>query len=199
MSTRFARYWLALALTVWPVWSAIAGEGAAEGTEQGAHHVNWIFAGSLMINFLLFVGLIFFLVRKPAIRYFASRSEEVAKRLAAADDAKRAAELKLKEYADKIDELLNTREDVLARAEKEAAAERERILVAAREQAERLARDAALQLEQQLASAKEALSKEAVAAIAREAEALLTKAVTPDDLLRLADSYIDKLKEVKRA
>lgn len=196
MTTRLGRYGLAVVLAAWPAFQAYASEGA-EGA--GEHHVNWLFAGSLMFNFLLFVGLIAFLLRKPAAQFFAARSAEVAKRLAAADEAKKAAEQKLAEYVAKIDELMKNRDDVLARAKAEAGAERERILLAAREQAERLTLDAGRQLEQQLAVAREALSKEAVATIAREAEALLKKAVTPDDLLRLADSYIDKLKEVRRA
>lgn len=173
---------------------------AAEAVE--AHHehaTNWFFAGTLIIYFIVFVALMVWLLRKPLANFFASRSDDIAKRLAAADEARLAAEAKLREYEQKIDELMKTREEILESAKREAEGERERLLAAAGEQAERLTQDAERQVKQTIEEAERALSREAVQRLVAEAESVLSHAVTPDDLVRLADRYIDNLKEVRRA
>lgn len=187
------------AVTVLFVLAPLSAALASGGAGQGEHHVNWVFAISMIFNFLGFVTILYFLLRKPLSRFFAARSDDIARRLAAADDARRAAKEKMKDYERKIDELLSTREEMLDKARDEAEYEKERILAAAREQAERIVRETERNVAVEVAKAKRQLTEQAVGEIVARAEALLSRSVTKEDSDRLADDYIEMIRGEKRA
>ncbi len=196
MSTAFLRIGI---LAGFMLFSGLASAWASEAAHAGEHHVNWVYVISLFFNFIAFITIMVFLLRKPVSRFFADRADEVRARLEAADRAREKAEAKGREYACKIDELVATREEVMTQSRAEAVYEKERILDTARRQAERLQKDAERNIAIEIDKATRQLSAEAARAIAEQAEELLTQAATSDDTVRLADDYIESIREVKRA
>ena len=170
---------------------------AGDAGGHGEHHVNWVYVGSLFFNFTAFVLLLFFLLRKPVAGFFSTRAKEVSDQLAAAERAREASEQKIKEYGDKIAELMSTRAEVLEKAKKEAEYEKERIISQAQVRAGRIIKDAETTINSELEIAKNLLTSEAIKEIVVKAEDLLVKAVSDNDQARLADDYIEMLREVK--
>ncbi len=185
-------------LWVLPIGLACASEAAGHGDAHG-HGASLGFILSLFFNFIAFVLLLFFLLKKPVSGFFATRSKEVEDQLAAADRRRAEAEAKIKEYGSKIDELMATRDEVLQKAKKEAAYERECLLDQARRQAESIVEDAQRSIDVELGKAEKRFRTEAIKTIAEEAERLLKTSLNEEDTVRMADDYIEMLREVKRA
>jgi len=163
----------------------------------GEHHTNWTFVGSLIFNFVAFIALLFVLLKKPVGNFFAERSDSIAEQLNRADKAREEAESKIREYGAKIDEIMATRDEVLAKAKKEADYERERILCNAKVAADRIMAEADSSITVEMERARQQLVKEASQQISELAEKLLQEAVNKTDQERLADDYIEMLREVK--
>jgi F-type H+-transporting ATPase subunit b len=183
---------LPAALLVWLA-PAIALASAA----GGEHHIDWVYVGSLFANFILFIILMTVLLRKPLRGYFSGRADRVAQAMNQAEEARKKAEDTLRDYEAKIDELLATRDEVLAKARHDAEAEKERIVANARLQAERLLADSEKTVAAEYENARVRLADEATRLIGDEAARLLSAAVKSADADRLADDYIDMLREVK--
>jgi len=179
--------------------AAFASGGGEGAGAEGGHHLNIPYVISLIFNFVAVAVLLFVLLRKPVASYFAERSRDVADKLGAAERARASLDAKMKEYKGKMDELMATREDVLKRAREEAEYEKERIVTAAHRQAEFILSEAQRAVNVEFERAKQELGAEFAETIATEAERLLVKSVTGEDGVRLADDYIENLREVKRA
>lgn len=176
------------------VWLAPTLAQAAGG---GDSHFDLAFTLSLFANFILFVVLMFFLLRRPISGFFAGRAEEVERLVNQAKVARDKAEQSLRDFEAKIAELNATRDDMLAKARVDAAAEQDRILASARAQAERLLAEAERAVAADYERARGELAAQAARLVADEAEKLLRASLREEDADRLADEYIDMLREVK--
>lgn len=146
-----------------------------------------------VVNFLLLLGALFLLARKPLRAWFADRRDRIQQDLEQAAALKRDAEERYAHWQRRLvgleDELERLRRDVRERAE----AERESLLADARAAAERIRRDASTAIDREVRRAREELREEASELAVELAAGLLREHVSDADRERLLDEFIRRL------
>lgn len=142
------------------------------------------------INFVLFVALLFYALRKPVGEYFAARTDRLKEALAAGARARAEAE---KLRAD-LDRDLRDMPAVRARLRGDmvsaAEVERDRILTQAREAVARIRNDARLLVDHYASAGRDGLRAEVIEEALRQATALVRGALAPGDQERLVRDFI---------
>ncbi len=182
------------------------GEAGAHGDAHGEGHgsvtLENIFADTkfrgAVFNFGLLLIIFFVFGRKHITNFLTGRSREIEESLAEAARLKAEAEAKHAEYASRLSKLDSEIETIRADMVKAGEAERDRIVKDAEEKAERMRRDARFTIDQRLKQLREDLTKEASASAVAAAQELLQQKTTSVDQQRLADVYIERLKDVAR-
>jgi F-type H+-transporting ATPase subunit b len=150
-----------------------------------------------LINFGLLMGLYYALGKKPLAEALKNRRQTVVKEIEEAQRMKHDAEVRAKQYQDKLanleDELAATR----ATLQETGTAERERIVKEAEEKAARMQKDAAFMLEQEVKQMRLDLQRETVEIAVNAAAELLKKQVTMHDQERMADEFLASLQTSK--
>lgn len=147
-------------------------------------------------NFALMVGLLVYFVRKPLRNGLRNRREEIEKTLAQAEEAKKAAEAKYREYSDKLEKATEEIETISASIRREGELERDKILVSAREMSSKIQQEADAKAANAVAKAKSDLRDEAARLAVELAENMLKKEFSPTDQKRLVDEYMQKVGEL---
>lgn len=128
-----------------------------------------------LFNFLLFAGLLFFLLKGALAAAFRARTRELKEALDQAGRDKAEGEAQVRELEARMAGLEQELADIMARAEREAEAERQRIVEAARAEAEALMAQARTDIEAQRRQAEQDLralvARLAVEGAARRLEA----------------------------
>jgi F-type H+-transporting ATPase subunit b len=145
------------------------------------------------INFLLYAGLLVYLLRKPVREYFSGRKEKFNSALNKAAQAKNEAEAQKREVQTRIDELTRTSQAELARAKSEAAELQTRIMKEAEEISAHLKseanRSATFEIERAKNELRESLLSQAVAFSSK----LLKEKIAEGDQKRLQTEFVDKI------
>ncbi len=175
-----------LALAVAPVAAFAAGGG-----EHGIPSV----VGLQVINFAIYVALVYFVLRKPVREFFKSRVENYQQALRKAEHAREEAEAKKREIQERLATLENTSESSLANARKEAAAMLERIQREAEEFAQKLKFEANQTVAIELEKAKMELRRELLDQAVAMAEKMLRDKMVENDQKRLQTEFVDKIRE----
>lgn len=117
-----------------------AAEGHGEGHgAAGAHHgLNWKELGLKLINFGLFVGIIWFAASGKAKAAFAARAKELEDQLQQAARDKAEGEAQIAALESKMGGLQAELDGILEKAGKDAEAEKARVIEAARAEAQAL-------------------------------------------------------------
>jgi F-type H+-transporting ATPase subunit b len=155
--------------------------------------------GFALINFGVFLLIMYRLGGKPLAEFVRTRHVTIKKDLDEAAALRREASKKLEEYELKIAGIDEEIDHLIAQIRKEAEEEKARIVAAATEQAARLKTDAEKQIQLEIGRTQRALRAEAVAAAVTLAETLLREKLGPDDQKRLTDRYLADLEGEKRA
>lgn len=145
------------------------------------------------LNFLLLVGALFVLTRKPLRAWFEARRDQIRADIDAAAELKRQAEERYSTWQRKLSEVDAELARIRASAEERAAAERERLLADARASAERIRHDAAQAVDQELRRAKERLREEAAELAIELAAGVLKEQVNERDREQLLDEFIGRI------
>lgn len=209
---------LALVLIA-PAAFAAGGGGDDHGGHDDHHGINWykgnLFesadekegnlitrpkgmpspVSALVINTLIFYGLIWKFGAKPLSEALKKRKADIMGGIESAQKMKRESEARLADYEDKLDHIQDEIKRVRRDMRKAAEAERERALTEARERRERMEREAKLLIDQELKAAREQLHIDTVRAAVTGAEELLSSKLTSSDQQRLADEYLSGLNE----
>lgn len=174
--------------------AAIASE-PGHGAEAGHHDSSaaWITLLFTFVNFSIFL----FLLRRyawPAVRDFlATRHDEIAAAMAAAERARQEAEAIRSEYAAKEAALEETRRRMLDELRRNAEADRDRVLRDAQTASERMRADAERQAEHDLARARRELRAEAARLAAELAEKEVRARLGDTDRARLVREFIEEV------
>lgn len=172
--------------------AAFASEAAHGG--EGAHGPDaaaWMTLGFAFFNFTLFC-LLLLKYAWPAVKDFlASRHDEVAAAMAAAEEARKETEAIRREFAEKEAALEITRRRMIEEIREGAAADREKALREAQAAAERLRADAERQAENDLARARRELRAEAAKLAAELAEKEVRVRLTDADRSRLVREFVE--------
>jgi F-type H+-transporting ATPase subunit b len=171
-----------------------APAGIACASQEGGHSGStlWPFIFSV-INFVLFLVVLYIFALPRIKSFFFERSEKIQQALKEAEEAKTLAENKLKEYEKKIALLSKEVEEIRKAVEKEGEIEKERIITAAEKEAEIIKWQAKIIAEQELKQAKAELRKELATLSLERAEKIVKEKINEDDHARLVKDYITQI------
>ncbi len=151
-----------------------------------------------LVNLLVFLGITYYLVRKPTAQWFHERRQRIRRELNHARVEREKAQAKLREIEARLARLDEEIEELKRRAQAEAEAEEVRIQAQARLQAEKLRAQARRDIE----SAARAAQLELKAFVAQQtvelARSLIRQQMTEEDHHRLVEVFSDRLQEVRQ-
>jgi F-type H+-transporting ATPase subunit b len=170
--------------------TAFASGGAAAEGHEGA---NWLDFLWRLINFIVLIGLLYWLLAKKVKEYLSGRRDGIRTALADAVASHQAAEKKFREYSDKLDKATGEIEQIGEMIRSQGSAEKERIIEDARREAEKIRDDAQARMEQEFAKASQQVRIDAVRLSTEMAEGLLKKQITAADHETMVNDYIEKV------
>jgi F0F1-type ATP synthase membrane subunit b/b' len=108
----------------------LLAEGAAEESTWSHIYENYLnvpgFESWKFLNLLVFLGVLYYLLRKPVSEAFKARREAIRAELIRAEEEKQAALSRLKEIEARVARLEEEKSDILQRAKEEATADKKR-------------------------------------------------------------------------
>jgi len=169
--------------------SAAAHESAgAEAHEESI----WPFVGKIF-NFVVLVGGLVYLVRKPFAEYLTRRGGELRGELSAAEALKAEATAKIAEIDARMKSLPAELEALGARGRADIAAEEQRIRELAATEKQRLLDQAAREIDQRVRLAKRELVEHAADLTIDVARTKIQSEITDADRSRLVDRYLSQV------
>ena len=169
--------------------SAAAHESAgAEAHEESI----WPFVGKIF-NFVVLVGGLVYLVRKPFAEYLTRRGGELRGELSAAEALKAEATAKIAAIDARMKSLPAEIEALGARGRADIAAEEQRIRELAATEKQRLLDQAAREIDQRVRLAKRELVEHAADLTIDVARTKIQNEITDADRSRLVDRYLSQV------
>lgn len=168
-----------------------AGAGGHDG---GIPMVLWL----QVINFVLYMGLVVYLAKKPLQEMFQGRYDGFFSALRNAEAAKAEAEAKRKEIQDRLNKLETTRDESIQKARDEAAAIRNQIVEEAKSLSSKLKADAEKTAYIEIERAKTELREDLLAQSVIMAKRILTDKMQEQDQKRLQTEFVDKIGAVSQ-
>ncbi len=151
-----------------------------------------------LVNLLLFVGLMFYVLRRPIGEGFKARREGIRRDLMRAQEERGAALAKLEEVEQRLSRLDAEVEVVRAQAQREAEEERLRIERSTAEDARKIREQAQREIESAAKAARADLRAYAAEQSVRLAEEMIRRELRPDDDARLVREYVEDLGGIRR-
>ena len=156
----------------------------------------WLPIVAKAFNLTLFFSVLYFLLRKPAREFFATRLAEVRATLDRAAREKAEAVAKMNALNTRLSKLETELADIRTQAVREAQAERERMEAEAKTDAEKLRAVAGREIEGAKQSALLQLREFAAEKAVTLAEQMIRKELTPQDDARLLQRVGEELTKV---
>jgi F-type H+-transporting ATPase subunit b len=177
-----------------------AGHGAHAGHGEGGLHINWWAfdphapaLGWLLVDFAVFVLILYWFGRKPMAAFLQNRSNAIRTALEEARQAKAEAEARAAELEQRVKaldgELQQIREDIKRLGENE----RERLIAEGEKAARRMLADTELQIQNELDRARASLKNQALDEALALAEQQLRAQMTAKDYSRLNSEFTQSL------
>lgn len=172
------------------LWASASTEGAA----HGASVTQLLFP---LINFLIFLYLVYRFLLPQAKDYFRSRREEIASAVRGAGEGKREAEEKVQALRERISRLPAEAKRLQEELRTEGEREKARMLAEAEELAKKIKADAGFLAEQEVKIARRQIRSE-IARFAQEAaRKALQRHLSPADQKRLVEDFLTELGSAK--
>lgn len=170
---------------------------AADG--EGAEHAEGIPRVVLYqtINFLLFVGILYYFLRKLVRDHFKGRHESFHAALTKAQAARKDAEARRQEIQERLDRLEASAAENLQAARKEAEALRTKILAEAQELSQHVRTEAQKTAEHEIQRAKTELREELLSSAVQNAKKILSENTSEADQKRLQSEFVEKIQAVR--
>ena len=151
-----------------------------------------------LVNLLLFVGVMFYFLRRPVKEAFSARQRSIRDELMRAEEEKAAAVAQLEEVEGRLARLDAEVEAIREQAQKEAAEERARIERATEEEMRKIREQARREIESAAKAARAELRTFTAEQSVRLAEEMIRRDIRPEDDGRLAREYVTELGGVGR-
>lgn len=146
-----------------------------------------------LLNFAIFVGLLFFFLKKPVKEFWVSRAGEIRFELEEAARLSREAKGQHEQLQGLLSRLDAESKDLILSLEREGEMEKKRLMEEGKRRSERLKEDAVRIVEQEARKTRETL-KEQVASLSLEtAEKMIRDSLRDEDQKRLSDEYLSGL------
>jgi len=162
---------------------------SAQTEEQGDPWIWW-----KIVNFAILVGVLGYLMRKPAAEFFKNRTEEIERGITEGEKAKREGEQRVAEVERRLAGLGAEIERLRANMRQEMAAEGERIRLETERHIHRIEEQATQEIESMLKAARRELKLYAADLAVKSAEEQLKGRVTRDVENTLVNSFVDQLR-----
>lgn len=150
-----------------------------------------------LVNVAIFVGLLYYFLRKPVRQFFAERFAGVRETLERAAKEKTAAAARMAELDSRLDRLDAELAEIKSQSEREADAERERMQAETAHDIEKLRLTAHREIDAAKQVAISDLREFAAAKAVDLAEQIIRREVTPEDDARLLERVGDELSRMK--
>jgi F-type H+-transporting ATPase subunit b len=147
------------------------------------------------VNFVVFAGILIKLVAKPAKKFFAQRSQDVATTLEEAEARQAAAEAAVKAAEARLAAVAKERQSVIQQFVAEGEMEKAKILDKANQVAARIKEMAAFTIEQETKKAAQGLKEEVVGLATQMATDMIKEKATYADQQGLVEEYLKKVVE----
>jgi F-type H+-transporting ATPase subunit b len=171
--------------------SADSGEGGHETTGYSAE--RWRDFLYRVINFAVYVGLLYILLRKPIKSYFSGRRDNIARTLEYLETQSRNLEEQTVVMRRQLDQLSQERLTILSQYERDGIKERDRIIEGAQKTAEVIIQRAESAMDLEIKTARKKLTAE-IGELAKElAQKEIVEKITDDDRARLVLEFVDKV------
>ncbi len=172
-------------------------EGGACNAEEGCFEFQ--IHGYYIINFVVFVGLLVYFGKKSIAQALEKRYQDVAREIEQAQAAKAAAQAKLAEYQERMGQLEDENQRMLAEVRAGTQVEVEQILADARAQVARVAAEEEQRILQESKRVRDALHRETAALALRLAEELVQKRIDGAAQQKLIDKAMNDLAQLPGA
>jgi len=159
---------------------------------------EWLPTIAKLVNLLLFVGLMFYFLRRPIRDAFRVRQQAIRDELMRAKEERAAAVARLEEVEGRLARLDAEVEAIRAQAQKEAAEERSRIERATEEEMRKIREQARREIESAAKAARADLRTFAAEQSVKLAEEMIRRDIRPEDDVHLAREYVEELGGVRR-
>lgn len=184
-------------------WSLIAavsvgfvfvGIALASGEAEGGHSTEkWIDLGKKTFNFVVLIGLLYWLLAAKIKDFFVGRRAEIKENIEKAAQRKAEAEKKFREYSEKLDKASLEIDNIYEMIKAQGVAEKQKIIEDAERTAKKMKEDAQARIEQETKKATDMLKAQAVQISVQMAEEILKKNITQEDHAKMVKEYIDKV------
>jgi F-type H+-transporting ATPase subunit b len=151
-----------------------------------------------LINLLLFIGALFYFLRRPISNAFRARQEGIRSELMRAEEERAAAEARLEEIKGRLARLDTEVEAIRANAQKEAAEERARVERATEAEIRKIREQARREIESAAKAARAELRTFTAEQSVKLAEEMIRRDIRPEDDAQLAREYVEELGGVRR-
>jgi F-type H+-transporting ATPase subunit b len=164
--------------------------GEAEG---GNGTAQWISLGKKAFNFVVLVGLLYWLLAAKMKEFFSGRRVEIKQTLEEAVEKKAEAEKKYREYSEKIDKASVEIDGICEMIKAQGVTEKQKIIEDAEKAAKKMKEDAHVRIEQELKGAADQLKVQAVQLSVQMAEEIIKRSITAQDHEAMVKEYMDKV------
>jgi F-type H+-transporting ATPase subunit b len=165
---------------------------AAEG-EGGHDSKEWIDLGKKTFDFIVLVGLLYWLLAAQIKEFFSGRRAEIKKTIEESVEKKTEAEKKYREYSEKIDKASVEIDGIFEMIKSQGITEKQKIIEDAEKAAKKMKEDARTRIEQELKGASDQLKAQAVQLSVQMAEEILKRSITAQDHEVMVKEYMDKV------
>jgi F-type H+-transporting ATPase subunit b len=165
---------------------------AAEG-EGGHDSKEWIDLGKKTFDFIVLVGLLYWLLAAQVKEFFSGRRAEIKKTLEESVEKKAEAEKKYREYSEKIDKASVEIDGIFEMIKAQGITEKQKIIEDAEKAAIKMKEDARTRIEQELKGASDQLKVQAIQLSVQMAEEILKRSITARDHEAMVEEYMNKV------
>ena len=189
--------WLRIGAAFWGLGAGLLLAGVAAASEAAAG--GGIAAEKIQellwrtVNFVVFAAILIKLVAKPAKKFFAQRSQDVATTLSELEAKQAASEAAVKAAEARLHEVAKERQKVIQQFMAEGEMEKAKILDKANQVAARLKEMAVMTIEQETKKAAQGLKEEVVGLATQMATDMIKEKATYADQQGLVEEYLKKV------
>jgi F-type H+-transporting ATPase subunit b len=190
VKSRKARYLVGLVavLAVVFVSGMVFASGGGGGGMDKTKDLIW-----RTMNFVVLVGGLILLLKKPVAQALAGRRQGIKDQLDDLEKQKQAAEQQLSEYQKKLSQLEKEVEKIVAEYVKDGEAIKAKIIEEAKASAEKLQGQAKKNIEHEFDKARKELRTEMADQAVAMAEELIKKSITDKDQKQIISEYLTKV------
>lgn len=150
-----------------------------------------------VMNFAVFFGVLFYLLKKPLAGFFRQRREGIARSLSYLETQSKNLEEQNAILAKEIASVAAERESVLAQYKNMGQKEADRLIGEAKAASEAIVRKTQIAMDLEMKAARQALLTEIVRISTEAAENMLRNNINDDDQKRLNNEFMDQVRSLK--